>query len=99
MSQEFEQFLKTFPEAGKAYLGLFKAVMERPALDAKTKQLILISVMTAQGYAPGVRAHVPQAISAGATRDEIIEAVLTPLPVSGINGVLECLPVALELTV
>ena len=42
------------------------------------------------------RAHAEQALSAGATREEIIEAVLTPLPVAGINGVIECLPVVLD---
>jgi AhpD family alkylhydroperoxidase len=98
MSKEFDIFLKSCPEAGKAYLELFKSVMKGPALPAKTKQLILIGVMTAQNYPPGVRAHVPQAIKAGATREEIIEAILTTLPVAGINGVLECLPAAAELT-
>ena len=98
MSDEFKKFLKEFPEPGKAYLELFKSVMSRPALDSKTKQLILIGVMTAQNYPQGVRAHVPQALAAGATREEIMEAVLTPLPVSGISGILECLKVVLELT-
>jgi AhpD family alkylhydroperoxidase len=98
MSDEFKKFLKEFPEPGKAYLELFKSVMAQTALDAKTKQLILIGVMTAQNYPQGVKAHIPQALAAGATREEIMEAVLTPLPVSGINGVLECLPVVLELT-
>lgn len=96
MSKEFQNFLKAFPDAGKAYLGLFQAVMDRPALDAKTRQLILIAVMTAQNYPPGVKAHVPQAVKAGATKEEILDAVLTPLPVSGINGVLECLSIVLE---
>jgi len=97
MSKEFREFLSACPEVGKAYLGLFKAVIDQPALDARTKQLILIAVMAAQNYPEGVRAHVPQALAAGATREEIIEAVVTPLPVSGINGVIECLQVVLEL--
>jgi len=96
MSKEFDLFLKTFPEAGKAYLGLFKSVMDAPALDKKTKQLILVAVMASQNYIPGVRAHVPQALAAGATRAELAEAVLTILPVAGVNGVLEALPVVFE---
>jgi len=96
MSIEFRNFLKSFPETGKAYTDLFGSIMKRPALDEKTRQLILIGVMTAQNYPPGVRAHAEQALSAGATREEIIEAVLTPLPVAGINGVIECLPVVLD---
>ena len=98
MSDEFSRFLETFPDAGKAYLDLFNAVINRPALDKKTKQLLLIAVMTAQNYPAGIKAHVPQALKAGATREEIFEAILTPLPVSGINGVIECLSVAMELT-
>ena len=96
MSDEFRKFLKTFPEPGKAYLKLFQSVVERPAIDVKTRQLMLIAVMTSQNYPPGVRAHVPQAMNAGATKEEVLEAVLTPLPVSGINGVLECLSAASE---
>ena len=96
MSKEFQDFLKTFPDAGKAYLRLFQAVMDRPALDAKTRQLILIALMTAQNYPQGVKAHIPQAVKAGATKEEILDDVLTPLPVSGINGILECLSAVLE---
>jgi alkylhydroperoxidase/carboxymuconolactone decarboxylase family protein YurZ len=96
MSKEFGDFLKSFPASGKAYLDLFKSVMDAPTLDAKTKQLILIGAMTAQNYPPGVAAHVPQALNAGAVREEILEAILTPLPVSGINGVIECLQAALK---
>ena len=98
MSKEFRAFLKTCPEVGKAYTGLFKAVMDQPALDAKTKQLILIAVMSSRNYPQGVRAHVPLALAAGATREELIEAVVTPLPVSGVDGVIECLQPVLELT-
>jgi AhpD family alkylhydroperoxidase len=97
MSKEFSHFLKTFPDAGKAYLKLFKSVTDAPRLSPKTKQLILIAVMTAQNYPEGVRAHVPQAIEAGATREEIAEAMLTTLPVAGINGLLQCLPEAVEI--
>lgn len=96
MSREFDIFLESCPEAGKAYLELFKSVMKGPALDARTKQLILIAVMTAQNYPPGVNAHVPHAVKAGASKEEIVEAVLTTLPVAGINGVLGCLPLVME---
>lgn len=97
MSDEFELFLDSCPDVGKAYMELFKSVMRSPALDKKTRQLILIGVMTAQNYPDGVRAHVPQAVRAGATREEIIEAVISTIPVAGINGVLGCLPVVIEL--
>lgn len=95
MSSEFERFLGSSPEVGKAYLDLFKSVMKTPALDKKTKQLILIAVMAAQNYRPGVAAHVPQAIKAGATREEVLEAVLLTIPVAGINGAVECIGEAL----
>jgi len=95
MSKEFEMFLDKCPEIGGAYLELFKSVMKAPSLDKKTKQLILIGIMAAQNYRPGVEAHVPQALKAGATREEIVEAVMLSLPVAGINGVLESLPVIL----
>jgi len=96
MSDEFNKFLENCPEVGAAYMDLFKSVMKAPALDKKTKQLILIAVMAVQGYRPGVEAHVPQAVKAGATREEIVEALVLTIPVAGINGVLDTLTAVLD---
>jgi alkylhydroperoxidase/carboxymuconolactone decarboxylase family protein YurZ len=43
-----------------------------------------------------VRAHIPMAKAAGATRQEVIDAILMTLTVSGIRGVVHCLPEAVR---
>ncbi len=43
-----------------------------------------------------VKAHVPMAKAAGATRQEVIDAILMTLTVSGIRGVVHCLPEAVR---
>ena len=39
-----------------------------------------------------VSAHVPMAMAAGATKEEVVDAILMTLTVSGIRGVVHCLP-------
>jgi alkylhydroperoxidase/carboxymuconolactone decarboxylase family protein YurZ len=41
-----------------------------------------------------VKAHVPMAKAAGATKEEVVDAILMTLTVSGIRGVVSCLPEA-----
>jgi alkylhydroperoxidase/carboxymuconolactone decarboxylase family protein YurZ len=43
-----------------------------------------------------VKAHVPMAKAAGATREEVVDAILMTLTVSGIRGVVTCLPGAVQ---
>ena len=42
-----------------------------------------------------VKAHVPMAKQAGASKEEVVDAILMTLTVSGIRGV-ECLPGAVK---
>lgn len=65
------------------------------ALDAKTEEIAYISVLAAVRLESGLAFHVKHAKSLGATREEIISAVLLPLPAVG-NVVIQALPVALQ---
>ena len=49
-----------------------------------------------QGDTAAVIAHTPMAKKAGATREELKDAVLMTLTVSGIKGVVSCLPAVLD---
>jgi len=52
-------------------------VMARPGLDLLTRQLLLIAACTTLGFAiPQLRAHIEGALSVGATREQIVEAIL-----------------------
>ncbi len=84
--------MKEAPEVASAFNNLIMAVAGSPGLDQKTKQLIYIAMKASTGDAAAVRAHVPMAKQAGATRQEVIDAVLMTLTVAGIRGVVTCLP-------
>lgn len=52
-----------------------RTVFKAGALDAKTKQLIAIAVGHVTQCPYCIRAHIPQAIRKGATKEEIFEAI------------------------
>jgi len=65
------------------------------ALDAKTQALGYLAVLAAQQLDSGIPFHVRAAREAGATREEIVSAILLGLPAAG-NTVIGALPAALE---
>jgi alkylhydroperoxidase/carboxymuconolactone decarboxylase family protein YurZ len=64
------------------------------ALDPKTARLAYLSVLAALRLESGVPFHARLAREAGATRDEVISAILIGLPAAGL-GVTQALPAAL----
>ncbi|NLO98566.1 MAG: carboxymuconolactone decarboxylase family protein [Peptococcaceae bacterium] len=91
-----EVMIAEAPEAFKAYDQLNNAVFSGKGLDDKTKQLIYIAMRAAEGDIGAVKMHTPMAKAAGATRDEVKDAILMTLLVCGMKGVVTCLPAALE---
>jgi len=91
-----EVFRNEAPEVAKAFNGLINALVASKGLDQKTKQLIYIAMKASVGDQMAVRAHVPMAKAAGATKEEVVDAILMTLTVSGIRGVVTCLPGAVE---
>jgi len=52
-------------------------IMGRPGLDLLTRQLLLIATCTTLGFAESqLRAHIEAALAVGATREQIVEAIL-----------------------
>jgi AhpD family alkylhydroperoxidase len=87
-----ELFQKEAPEIARAFNGLIMSLVASKGLDTKTKQLIYIAMKAAMGDDMAVKAHVPMAKAAGVTREEVVDAILMTLTVSGIRGVVNCLP-------
>ena len=55
----------------------FGVVMNRPQLDIRTRELVIIASCATLGHvAPQLRAHIEAALIVGVTRDEIIEVIL-----------------------
>lgn len=65
------------------------------ALDKKTEELAYLSVLAAMRIESGVPFHVKAAKQAGATREEVISAILVGLPAAG-QVVIQSLPAALS---
>ncbi len=91
----FDQFAKDFPELSSKYLELVEAQRSLKGIDAKTRQLINIGIQTANGNLRGVKYHAFMAKKAGATRNEVLGAVVLNLHLRGVGVVLDTLPVAI----
>ena len=91
----FEHFAKEFPELASSYLELVEAQRSLKGLDAKTRQLINIGIQTANRNLRGVKYHAFMAKKAGATRREVMGAVVLNLHLRGVGVVLDTLPVAI----
>jgi AhpD family alkylhydroperoxidase len=91
-----EVFQEEAPEVAQAFGGLIQSIAQMPALEPKTKQLIYIAIRASQGETTAVTAHVPMAKQAGATRDELKEAILMTTTVCGVKGIASCLIPALD---
>jgi AhpD family alkylhydroperoxidase len=95
VSSAFQAFLKEAPDHARAWMGASRGLDEASALDPKTKHLAYLAVLAAQGLVSGVPFHADLARKAGATREEVVSAVLVGLPAVG-NAVVAALPGALS---
>jgi alkylhydroperoxidase/carboxymuconolactone decarboxylase family protein YurZ len=92
----YEIFQKECPELAERFNNLVEVQRSLKDLDQKTKQLINIAIQTSTKNPRGVKFHAITAYQVGATKDEIIGAVVMNLHLTGLVTVLECLPAALE---
>lgn len=95
ISNAFLTFLKEAPEHSKTWMETVKKLDSASALDSKTEELAYIAVMATARLETGLPFHVKHAKELGATRDEIISAILVGLPAVG-NVVIQALPIALD---
>jgi alkylhydroperoxidase/carboxymuconolactone decarboxylase family protein YurZ len=97
MSQNpYDLLKKEFPDITEKYDSLVEAQRAATGLDAKTKQLINIAVQTAIRNPRGVKFHAIMAREAGASRSEVLGAVVMNLHLAGLAVVLDALPSAIE---
>ncbi|MBC1986062.1 carboxymuconolactone decarboxylase family protein [Listeria sp. FSL L7-0478] len=95
VSKSFEVFAKEAPEVQAAWMETVHKLDTASKLDKKTEELAYIAVLAATRLESGLPFHVKMAKSNGATRDEIISAILIGLPAVG-NTVISTLPVAID---
>jgi alkylhydroperoxidase/carboxymuconolactone decarboxylase family protein YurZ len=95
VSQAFQTFLEEAPRHAEAWMGAVTGLDAAGTLDKKTAHLAYLSVLAALRLETGVPFHVKLAKSAGASRDEVISALLIGLPAAGL-GVTQALPPGLQ---
>lgn len=95
ISNSFQTFFKETPEYSKAWMEAVQKLDAANALDKRTKALAYLAVLAASGLISGIPFHVQHAKSLGASKEEVIGAVLVGLPAVG-HRVVQALPLALE---
>jgi alkylhydroperoxidase/carboxymuconolactone decarboxylase family protein YurZ len=94
VSNAFQSFMTEAPQHAQAWGGMVQGLAKASALDAKTSALAYLAVLAALRMESGVPFHVRTAKSAGATRQEVISAILIGLPAAG-HAVTQVLPAAI----
>jgi alkylhydroperoxidase/carboxymuconolactone decarboxylase family protein YurZ len=94
VSQAFQTFMTQAPRHSQAWMQVVEQLDSASALDKKTEELAYLAVLAALRMESGVPFHVQSAKQAGASRDEVISAILIGLPAAG-QVVVQVLPAAI----
>ena len=94
VSNAFQAFMREAPQQAQAWGGMVQGLANASALDKKTAALAYLAVLAALRLESGIPFHVQAARQAGASREEVISAVLVGLPAAG-HGVTQVLPAAI----
>jgi alkylhydroperoxidase/carboxymuconolactone decarboxylase family protein YurZ len=95
MSDAFQVFMREAPQHAKAWMTAAQNLGNASALDKKTESLAYLAVLAVLRLESGIPFHVAIAKESGASRDEVISAILVGLPAAG-NVVTRALPVAIQ---
>ncbi len=94
MSDAFQTFMNEASGHAEAWMGAVRGLDGASALDKKTEELAYLAVLAVLRLESGVPLHVQLAKEAGASREEVISAILVGLPAAG-QGVTQILPTAI----
>jgi alkylhydroperoxidase/carboxymuconolactone decarboxylase family protein YurZ len=94
VSNSFQVFLQEAPEHSKAWMEVVQKLDAASSLDSKTEEIAYIAVLAAVGLESGIPFHVKRARDLGASRKDIISAILIGLPAVG-NSITKSLEVGL----
>ena len=95
VSNAFVVFGAEAPAHAAAWMQATQALAAASALDPKTSSLAYLAVLAALRLESGVPFHVGVAKAEGASREEVISAILVGLQAAG-HGVTASLPSALQ---
>lgn len=69
-------FVLRSPELGKPFEDFYEACKEKGVLDKKTKELLMLALASVFRCPHCTEEHIQAALDAGATKEEITEALL-----------------------
>ncbi|MFQ5517623.1 MAG: carboxymuconolactone decarboxylase family protein [Acidimicrobiia bacterium] len=79
----YREFVARFPELGEAHEKVARAVEDAGPLDTKTRALIKIGICLGAGLESATRAHVRRAAAAGASVEEMEQAIILGMNTCG----------------
>lgn len=94
ISNAFQLFMSEAPQHAQAWMTLVQELDNASALEKKTEELAYLAVLAALRMESGIPFHVQSAKNAGASREEVISAILVGLPAVG-HSVTQVLPAAI----
>ena len=94
ISKAFQAFMSEAPQHAQAWGTMVQGLANASALDKKTSALAYLAVLAALRLESGIPFHVQAAKQAGASREEVISAILVGLPAAG-HCVTQVLPAAI----
>ena len=95
ISDAFKAFSEEAPKHAEAWMKMVRGLSSASTLDHKTHNIAYLSVLAVLRRINGIPFHVKMAKKAGASRDEVISAILVGLPAAG-HVVTEVLPIAID---
>ena len=95
VSTAFKLFMSEAPEFARAWGSAVQSLAQASALDEKTRELAYLAVLAALNRTSGIAFHVASLKEQGATREEVVSAILVGLPAAG-QVVTQSLPAAIE---
>jgi len=94
VSSGFQSFMASAPDHAQAWSTMVQGLTSASALDKKTAALAYLAVLAVLRMESGVPFHVRMAKQLGASREEVVSAILIGLPAAG-HSVTQVLPTAL----
>lgn len=95
MSKALDYLLQARPEAMQAYFAFLKQAGSH--LDPKTAALISVITKVHSKTSRGLKQYLPRALKAGASADEVIDALLMAMPALGFSKIVWAVDVILEM--
>jgi len=90
-SDAFQLFQTEAPAHAQAWMSAIQQLGEANTLDPKTRALVYVAILAALRMESGLPFHVAHARRLGASRADVISAILTGLPATGM-AVVSALP-------